>query len=43
MSILNKLMDTMRLTEEDDEDYFIDECFPRIYRVCHKSGKLNLP
>lgn len=21
MSILNKLMDTMRLTEEDDEDY----------------------
>ena len=25
MSILNKLMDTMRLTEEDDEDYFIDD------------------
>lgn len=25
MSILNKLMDTMRLTEDDDEDYFIDD------------------
>ena len=25
MSILNKLMDTMRLTEEDDDDYFIDD------------------
>ncbi len=25
IGILNKLMDTMRLTEEDDEDYFIDD------------------